>query len=49
MADHVAELDLGLELPLPSGEAVHLWNDGPGPLVLLVRSATARGSARFGA
>lgn len=37
--DHVAELDLGLRIPLPPGVDLHLWNDGPGPLVVVVRRA----------
>ena len=38
----VAELDLGLVLELPAGEPVHLWNDGPGPLVVVVRAPAGR-------
>lgn len=40
--DHVAELDLGRVLRLEVGVTVHLWNDGPGPLVLLVRATRGR-------
>lgn len=37
--DHVAELDLGLRVHLSPGCPVHLWNDGPGPLALVVGSS----------
>ncbi|MBL8774589.1 MAG: phytanoyl-CoA dioxygenase family protein [Acidimicrobiales bacterium] len=37
--DHVAELDLGRCLDLPPGESVHVWNEGPGPLVVVVRAS----------
>lgn len=38
----VAELDLGVAIDLPPGEAVHLWNEGPGPLVIVVRRPRRR-------
>jgi len=40
----VAELDLGLAVDLPPGEAVHVWNEGPGPLVTVVRRRRRRRS-----
>lgn len=35
--DHVAELDLGRVVALEVDVTVHVWNDGPGSLVLLLR------------
>lgn len=40
----VAELDLGVVVDLPPGEQVHLWNEGPGPLVTVVRRRRRRRS-----
>lgn len=37
--DRVVELDLGRRVPLRAGDPVHLWNGGPGPLVVVVRAA----------
>ena len=47
-ADHVAELDLGRRVGLTPDEPLHLWNEGPGPLVLVVRSTPtlSSGAAR---
>jgi hypothetical protein len=36
--DHLAELDLGSRVPLAAAQPTTLWNEGPGPLVLVVRS-----------
>lgn len=38
----VAELDLGTALDLPAGADLHLWNEGPGPLVVVVRARSGR-------
>lgn len=40
----VAELDLGRGFDLPPGEVVHVWNEGPGPLVAVVRRRRRRRS-----
>lgn len=37
VAGAAAELDLGMRIVVAPGEPLHLWNDGPGPLVVLLR------------
>jgi hypothetical protein len=40
-ATRVAELDLGVRLAMVPNGALRLWNNGPGPLVLVVRATRA--------
>ncbi len=44
--EHVAELDLGVRIGVGSDHPLHLWNEGPGPLVVVVRSMPVLAAAR---
>ena len=35
---HAMALDPGTRVRLPAGEPIVVWNDGPGPVVLLLRT-----------
>lgn len=43
---YVAELDLGSTIDLEPGSTTHLWNDGRGSLVVVVRSAAGLSTPR---